>query len=232
MVEYGNERGDERVEPPPERTVVHDLGELDLVEPEDGADGVDDPAGVEIALLDVRVDELDDGAGVAQTSFGAEVIHQAAHGEPLAEVLPAGVVHPVPRSVEYPGPVFPGHQGNVVAFTAAEGDPDFVDDPARQGLQDLDLPLEGQELFIPAGGEDDDHRDLLLVLDLLHPLPVHGVDHQERERRENRRPAGLLRIDRIHELDHERSQISRSLSRLKRRYLRSGEKTSRVIVPS
>src|SRR4030065_2845735 len=168
MVEDGKKRGDESIEPPAEGSMVDELGDLDPFKPENGPHGVNDPAGVEIALADVRVNELDDGSRVIQALDRAEVVDHPANGQTLARISPGSIVHSVPFSIKNLNPIFISHQRHVVVVAPPKSNPDFIDDPPHQGLENLNLPFQGQKLLIPPGGEDHDYGNILFLLDLLH----------------------------------------------------------------
>src|SRR4030043_1482960 len=129
MVEDGDKRGDESIEPPAEGSMVDELGDLDPFKPENGPHGVNDPAGVEIALADVRVNELDDGSRVIQALDRAEVVDQPAHGQTLARISPGSIVHSVPFCIKNLNPIFIGHQGNSILLAPTKSNIDSVDYP-------------------------------------------------------------------------------------------------------
>ncbi len=177
MIEDRDKGCDEGVQPSAEGAMVDEFGDLNLFEPKNRTDGVNDPAGAEISLPDVGIDELDDGFRVIQPFHSAEMIKQPTHRQALARIAPGGVVHPVPLGVEDLGAILLGHQRDVIVFAAPESDPDFVDDSPHQGLENLNFALEGQQFFIPPCRKYNNHRDVLPRLDLLHALPVHRMHH-------------------------------------------------------
>jgi len=65
--------------------VVHDLGHVDFLEPEDRPHRVDDPAGVKIPLFDVGIDEFDDALGLVMPFLGAEMVKKSRMEKPFPE---------------------------------------------------------------------------------------------------------------------------------------------------